>query len=246
MVVTKRTRRGALYPARCAFTCSMTIASSASSADPSPGRARPRRRLLAEALVRDADHHGVGDAVGGLHHLLHLFGIDLLAAGVDADRAPSEQVDGAVRGAPRRSRRAPSSGLRRWCGRSPRSWPRPCSSRGGCARRGPAPRSGPSRASRRWPSASITRTSGPRVNWAVCAADAPPRRPRCPCRAPRRTRMRRRAACPGGGAAGPAWSPRSTSPPRRRSRRSAARDRQRPGCGVERGAGWAWRRRRPR
>src|SRR3546814_2289010 len=53
---------------------------------------------LAEALVGQAYHAGVGDPGRGLEHLLDLLGVHLLAGGVDARRAPAEQRDGALLG----------------------------------------------------------------------------------------------------------------------------------------------------
>ena len=51
---------------------------------------------LAPALVLHADDRGVVDGRVGLHRGLDLLGVDLLAAGVDGDRAPAEQGDRAV------------------------------------------------------------------------------------------------------------------------------------------------------
>ncbi len=51
---------------------------------------------LAEPFVGRAEHHGIRDVGMHLQHRLDLFGIHLLAAGVDAQRAPAEQMDGAV------------------------------------------------------------------------------------------------------------------------------------------------------
>src|SRR3954453_10260323 len=57
-----------------------------------------RSDRLAEALVGNADHGGVGHVVVALEHLLDLLGVHLLAAGVDALAPPAEQAHGAVRG----------------------------------------------------------------------------------------------------------------------------------------------------
>ena len=55
-----------------------------------------RHDLLAVGRVRDTHHDGVAHRVVRLERLLDLLGEDLLAARVDADRPPAEQVDGAV------------------------------------------------------------------------------------------------------------------------------------------------------
>jgi hypothetical protein len=52
---------------------------------------------LAPLLVGHADHVGVGDRGVELQRLLHLLGIHLLARGVDAHRASTEEPDRAVR-----------------------------------------------------------------------------------------------------------------------------------------------------
>ena len=72
---------------------------------------------------------------------LDLFGVDLLAAGVDARRAAAEQADRAVGLDASRSRRGSSSAGRRPCGTSRRSSRDPCSSRAGSRRRRRACRS---------------------------------------------------------------------------------------------------------
>ena len=63
--------------------------------------ARPRLddggHLLAPTLVGRADHDGVEHVRMGAHRGLDLFGEDLLAARVDADRTASEEGDAAVR-----------------------------------------------------------------------------------------------------------------------------------------------------
>src|SRR3954463_14465435 len=51
---------------------------------------------LAEAVVRNPDDEGVAYGRVALEDRLHFLGVDLLAAGVDARRAPAEQTDGAV------------------------------------------------------------------------------------------------------------------------------------------------------
>ena len=68
---------------------------------------------LAPALVGHADHQHVVDLGVGLQDGLDLLGVDLLAAGVDADRAAAEQGDRAVGLDGGRSRRPPRSGCRR-------------------------------------------------------------------------------------------------------------------------------------
>src|SRR5215470_3313843 len=52
--------------------------------------------LLAEALVGSADDDGVIHRRVPPEHLLHLLGVDLLPAGVDAHRSAAEHVDRAV------------------------------------------------------------------------------------------------------------------------------------------------------
>ena len=52
--------------------------------------------LLAPALVVGADDGGVEDVVVAQQDGLDLLGVDLLAAGVDADRAAAEHGDRAV------------------------------------------------------------------------------------------------------------------------------------------------------
>ncbi len=93
MVATKWTRLGALNAARWPRTCSM---SSASVAGRGGVELDGGRHHLPEALVGDPHRHGVGHRGVELQHLLDLFGEHLLAAGVDHDRSPAQEVDGAV------------------------------------------------------------------------------------------------------------------------------------------------------
>src|SRR4030095_7592245 len=55
------------------------------------------RDALPPALVGEADPYGVEHVGVALQRLLHLLGVDLLPARVDADAAAAEQRDGAVR-----------------------------------------------------------------------------------------------------------------------------------------------------
>ena len=78
-----------------------------------------RDNLLAEALVGQADDDRVEHVGVGADRGLDLFGEDLLAAGVDAARAPAEQHDVARRRRSSPSRRArPSARRCDRCGRS--------------------------------------------------------------------------------------------------------------------------------
>src|SRR5439155_6610239 len=60
------------------------------------GRFHPGEDELAETLVGNADHDGVANTGVFFERLLDLLGIDLLAARVDAHRAPPEKAEGAV------------------------------------------------------------------------------------------------------------------------------------------------------
>ena len=55
-----------------------------------------RSDRLAPLLVRQADYCGIGDGGMPLQALFDFFGVDLLATGVDALAAASEEGDGAV------------------------------------------------------------------------------------------------------------------------------------------------------
>ena len=60
------------------------------------GHLHEGHHLLAPPLARAAGHHHVGDGGVGDDGLLHLFGEDLLAPGVDGHRVAAEQLDLAV------------------------------------------------------------------------------------------------------------------------------------------------------
>ena len=125
---------------------------------------------LAPALVGHADDDDVEHVGVRLQRGLDLFGVDLLAAGVDAHRAAAEQRDACRR--PRRRAKSPGIDAALAVDRrrtSPPSSPGPCSSRAGCCRRAPAGRRRPSRAATAFRSSSSTTVSG-----AACTVGTPP------------------------------------------------------------------------
>ena len=69
--------------------CAMSSASSVVA----PGRSSTTRGdRLAETVVGDPDCDRVAHLGVELQHLLHLFGEDLFATGVDADRSPAQEA----------------------------------------------------------------------------------------------------------------------------------------------------------
>ena len=174
------------------------------------GRARPARRSdgrrhagahgddrahpLAEALVGHADDEGVEDRRMALEHALDLLGEDLLAAGVDAGRAPAQHPDRAVgldhrRRRPSTAHRTPSTtgkvgrgalGVAPVAERARGPAGRAC--RRSCRRRAPG-RHRPS-SSHTVVASSLTSRGGPPSGAGTEAALAPGLRRRRSCRAP--------------------------------------------------------------
>ena len=138
-------------PARsCAAACSARDGGSRNPParrDRSPVPARgwiDRRHLLAPALVGRADDDGVVDRRCACAAPLHLLGIDLLAAGVDAHRAAAEHVDRSVGVELRVIARHRVAHAFNGRGRFSPSSPGPCSTRAARVPCAPPSRSAPS------------------------------------------------------------------------------------------------------
>ena len=160
---------------------------------------------LAELLVGHADRDGVDDGLVGLEDLLDLLGVHLLAAGVDAHRAAPEEGERAVgldRGVVA-GHGVPLALERR--GTSPPSSPGPCSSRpAGSPPTATRPVS-PEPGSTTRPSSVITLRVLAELELRRGARAARRSTRTGPCRAPRRTRTRRRSSSRGGGASRPCF-----------------------------------------